>query len=75
MGINTGMLNGTYLLEALLTLRIFPDENKDTIRRLTKVLNVKCRIVKSDVPALIIGRRVHGHLLDRKNERAIRVRR
>ena len=68
MGVKTGMLNGTYLSETLLTLRLFPDENKDTIRRLTKVLNVKCRIVESKVPALIIGRKVHGHLLDRKNE-------
>ena len=68
MGIHTGVLNGTYVSEIKLTLRLFPDENKDTIRRLTKVLNINCRVVESDVPALVVGRKVHGHLLDRKNE-------
>ena len=61
-------MNGTYISEVELTLRVFPDINKDTIKRLTKAVNVKCRIVNSEVPALVIGRKVHGYLLDRKAE-------
>ena len=33
MGISTGVLNGTYISKVDVTLRVFPDENKDTIRR------------------------------------------
>ena len=68
LGLNTGIQNGMYTSTVSVTLRIFPDENRDTIQRLTKVLNVNCRVVKSEVPALVIGRKVHGHLLDRKAE-------
>ena len=32
------------------------------------MLNVTCRVVDSEVPALVIGRKIHGHLLDRKAE-------
>ena len=68
MGIPTGVLNGTYLSEVDVTSRLFPDANRDTVTRLTKVMHVKCRVVQSHVPALVIGRKVHGYLLDRKGE-------
>ena len=68
MGVRTGILNGTYVSETSLDLRIFPDTNRDTVTRLIKALDVKCRVVESDVPALVIGRRLHGHLLERKAE-------
>ena len=49
-------------------LRILPDENRDTVRRLTLVKNVVCRVVESNKPALIIGKDVYGALLERKDE-------
>ena len=65
MGFATGILNGKYVSEVELSLRLFPDVNKDTVGRLTKVPKVLCRVVESEVPALVIGRRVCGHLLER----------
>ena len=73
MGIS-GVLNGTYTSEVELTLRLFPDENKDTIRRLTKVLNVKCRVVKSEVPALVVGRNQGARAFARTQSRTTRIR-
>ena len=36
--------------------------------RLIKTINVKCRVVESDVSTLVIGRKVYGYLLERKAE-------
>ena len=62
------IINGKYEAEVVLPLRVFPDENQDTVRRLTMVKEVVCRVVPSDKPALVIGRRVYEHLLERKDE-------
>ena len=62
------LLNGKYTSEVVLPVRVFPDENKDTVRRLTLVNNVVCRVIPSDKPALVIGRRVYHHLIERKEE-------
>ena len=60
-----GMI-GKYVKEVVVSLRVLPDENRDTVRKLKHVLNVTCRVVESSVPALVIGRGVHHHLLERK---------
>ena len=49
-------------------LRIFPDSSRDTVRRLTKVDGVECRVIESDTPALVIGGPVYEHLLERRDE-------
>ena len=59
---------GKYVKEVVVSLRVLPDENRDTVRKLKHVLNVTCRVVESPVPALVIGRGVHHHLLERKEE-------
>ena len=63
-----GGLMGRYVAEVVVSLRVLPDDNRDTVRRLTNVKNVVCRVVESDKPALIIGRSIHEHLLERRNE-------
>ena len=59
---------GKYVREVQVTLRVLPDENRDTVKRLTTVNQVTCRVVESDVPAVVIGKAVYNHLVERKDE-------
>ena len=58
-----------YVAEVVLPLRVLPDENKDTVQRLTKCTGVVCRVVPSDKSAVVIGCSVYHELLLRKEER------
>ena len=61
-------LNGKYVAKVDLPLRVFPHSNPDTVRRLTKVDGVECRVINSDTPALVIGGAAYEHLLERRDE-------
>ena len=63
-----GANNGTYSCEVLVNIRVGPDENRDTVDRLTQLKQVKARVVESDVPAVILGKDQITLLEERRDE-------
>lgn len=59
---------GRYVKRVTTTLRVLPDENKDVATRLTMLSNVVFRVVQSDKPAVVIGKRQFAELQERRDE-------
>ena len=59
---------GRYFKKIKADLRVLPDENRDTISRLTLLKGVMFKVVQSRRPAIVIGRRQCGMLLERRDE-------
>ena len=57
-----------YVGEVELDLRLLPDENRDAVRRLTKVKGARCRVIESDQQAVVLGKKMCGHLAERMSE-------
>ena len=63
-----GDKEGAYECEVELDLRVGPDVNFDTVDRLTGLRKVKARVIKSDIPAVVLGREQMNLLAARKAE-------
>ena len=64
-----GNKNGSYICEVELDVRVLPDDNRDTVERMTKLQKVTARVIESDVAAIILGNPQMEHLAERKAER------